>query len=136
MTHRSVLKPGLLLIVGLGGALGAVARYELVQSVHTSANGVPWGTFLANQTGAFTLAVFLTFLSSRATHLTALRALIAVGFLGAYTTFSSLAMETVLLVKHHRAFVGVAYLVGTVACGIAVAAVGMMLGRAAGGPAT
>jgi fluoride exporter len=119
-----------LIVVALGGALGAVARYELVKGVHVNANGVPWGTFIANQTGAFVLAVFLTYFTVRArTHLV-LHAFVAIGFLGAYTTFSSMAMETVLLVKNHHALVGIGYLAGSIIVGLAVATLGVAIMRA------
>ena len=122
-------KPELLLVIALGGALGAIARYEIVKAVPVAASGMPWGTFLVNQTGAFVLGLFLTVLTASGARAALLRAFFAVGVLGAYMTFSTLAMETVLLIKNDHAALGVVYLVSTVVTGLAVALLGVACGR-------
>ena len=116
----------LLLLVATGGALGVLARYGLIETFHTPAHGVPWVTFSANVSGAFVLGVFLTLAPA---HAHRSRALVAVGMLGGYTTFSTLAMETVLLMRAGRVGVGLGYLAGSITVGLVCAQLGVLCGR-------
>lgn len=89
-----------LLLVGAGGFLGANARY-LVNAYlarHLSAS-LPWGTLAVNITGSFVLGAFLAWTTERVLADPAYRFLVAVGFCGAYTTFSSYAFETARLLE-------------------------------------
>ena len=97
--------------------------------MHDAQHGFPWATFWTNIAGAFVLAVFLTTIVERDTPSRHGRPFFAIGVLGAFTTFSTLAMEAVLLVKDGRATVGLVYLLGSVGAGLAVALVGMLLAR-------
>lgn len=84
--------------IGLGGFLGANARY-LVQTwaaKRWDAN-FPLGTMMANVTGAFLLTLFALLLAERFNIRPEIRIFVATGFLGSYTTFSSLGYETWLL---------------------------------------
>jgi len=84
--------------IGLGGFLGANARY-LVQSWATRVWGpqFPVGTLIANVSGSFLLTLFGTLVAERFNVRDEVRLFIATGFLGGYTTFSSFAYETWLL---------------------------------------
>jgi CrcB protein len=114
--------------VAAGGALGALARYALTQRLRAGTGEFPWGTFTANVAGAFVLGAFVVVIERfRAARWA--RAFFAVGVLGAFTTFSSLAMETVLLVKYHDAGLAVVYLLASLAAGLALAAAGLTLAR-------
>ena len=89
--------------VGLGGFLGANARYWLgtwIQQRYGGA-GFPWGTFVINVSGSFILGLFLTLVSARleVPQSQTLRLLVATGFVGAYTTFSTFEYETFALVE-------------------------------------
>ena len=79
------------------------------------------------------LGCFLTILHRRNLQPRLLRPLFAIGFLGAFTTFSTMAVETVTLVKDHHAFLGVSYLLVSVAAGLVTGALGVFAGRAAAG---
>jgi CrcB protein len=116
--------------IAAGGALGATARYAITRVIVVPHDGFPWATFLINVAGAFVLGAFVEVAARRGDSRIA-RAFFAVGFLGAFTTFSTLAVETVLLVKDGHAFVGVSYLVAAIVAGLAAAAGGVALGRAA-----
>jgi CrcB protein len=88
------------LLVGAGGFLGANARY-LVNALiarHISAS-LPWGTLVVNVTGSFILAAFVAWTTERVLADPAYRFLVAIGFCGAYTTFSSYAFETIRLIE-------------------------------------
>ena len=86
-------------LVALGGALGAVARF-LVGNAFTRFASWPVGTFVINVTGCFAIGFFLTFMAQRfpSGH-EGWRFFFPVGFVGAYTTFSTYEYETLRLVQ-------------------------------------
>ncbi len=94
-----------LLLVALGGALGAVARF-VVGAGFARRVGVdwPWGTLFINLSGCFLIAVFSARLQSPS-----LRYLLPIGFVGAYTTFSTFEFETVRLLQLGRPGGALAY---------------------------
>lgn len=83
------------LLTGVGGFLGAIARLW-VGTVITNRLGTrfPYGTFVINMTGCFIIGVALTILNERMNLNPAWRYLLPIGFVGAYTTFSSFEYET------------------------------------------
>ena len=88
--------------VGLGGVLGANARYWIGGWVQEQWGAAfPWSTFVINISGSFLLGAFVTLISERYVVRSAptLRLLIAIGFVGAYTTFSTFELETLTLVQ-------------------------------------
>ena len=99
------------LLVAVGGAAGATTRYLAGE------------TLVVNLSGALLLGVVVSAVSSER-----LRALLAAGFLGAYTTFSTVAVELVRFVEDDRAPTALAYAVASAAGGIALAALGMAAG--------
>ncbi|HET9729837.1 MAG TPA: CrcB family protein [Acidimicrobiia bacterium] len=119
----------ILAAIALGGAVGTLARYAIAQNLHSPANGFPLATFLTNISGSLVLAVFVTTLAEHPRPHRYARPLVAVGFCGAFTTFSTMAMETVLLVKHRHALLGVTYLGASIATGIVLAALGIIFTR-------
>jgi CrcB protein len=120
-----------LVAIAIGGALGAVARYQVSQWIHISRDTFPWATFWTNITGAFVLGSFVTVVIDRFPSRRYPRPLFAIGFLGAFTTFSTMAVETVTLIKDGHAGLGITYSVVSVAAGLAVAFAGIVAGRAA-----
>lgn len=81
--------------IGLGGFIGANARYLLQQwATNQWGSDFPYGTLLANVSGSFAIAFFLTLVTGRLTVAPEVRLFVAVGFLGGFTTFSSFAYET------------------------------------------
>ncbi len=89
-----------LIVVALGGAIGAVARYWLGGLINSRLPmQFPLGTFIINVTGSFIIGFFLTLVSQRITVHPNWRLLIAVGFVGAYTTFSTFEFETLKLIE-------------------------------------
>jgi CrcB protein len=122
-------RPDVVFVIALGGALGAPARYEVAQWIRVTPDGFPWATFWTNISGAFVLGFFLTLVIERLRPTRYLRPFFAVGFLGSYTTFSTLAVETVLLCKEGHVAMGVGYTLVSVAAGLAVAYLGIVLAR-------
>jgi fluoride exporter len=117
------VSPGLFVLVALAGGVGAALRY-LIDVVGQKALGgrLPWGVLAVNLSGAFALGI----LSGGVVNATGLWVL-GVGLLGGYTTFSSVAVSTVLLAEEGRARAAAAYGLGTFAGSVALAAGGMAL---------
>lgn len=119
----------MLLAVATGGSLGTVARYAVSQLVDVSAGGFPWATFSVNLSGSFALGLVLALVLERFPPSLYLRAFVATGFLGAYTTYSTFAVETVVLVKDGRPTVAVTYAAASLAAGLLAAWAGIRAGR-------
>jgi CrcB protein len=87
------------LFIALGGSLGAVARYGVSSYVLTTVSEIfPWGTLIVNLSGSFLMGVVIELFEHTIVPPN-LRSLITIGFLGAYTTFSTYSMETVNLLR-------------------------------------
>ncbi len=116
--------------IGLGGFLGANARY-LVQQWAAQWWGAdfPYGTMLANVSGSFIIAFFLTLAAGRLAVSPELRLLIAVGFLGGFTTFSSFSFETFRLLEQSGWSVALLNFAGNTALGLGGVGLGIFLAR-------
>lgn len=112
------------LTVLLGGLLGASIRVGLEMGWSTSPDAWPWPTFLVNMAGAFALGLLLPHLARLRGTSSLLLPLIAIGLLGALTTFSLLIYEAWLLVDHDRVALAAAYLTVTVGAGLSLAIAG------------
>lgn len=119
------------LLISIGAALGANARYFIgLWAAHRFGVDFPYGTAIVNITGSLALGFFLTWSSARSGLSPELRLLVAIGFLGAYTTFSSFSVESLLQAEAGQ----ISSLLLNVALnnglGLAAAWVGMRLARA------
>ena len=114
--------------IAAGGALGAPARYALSRIVHVAPGTFPWATFWTNVSGSFLLGVLVTVIVERFPPTKFVRPFAAVGFLGAYTTFSTFAVEADVLVKDGHAAIAVAYVVASLVVGITAASAGIAAG--------
>ncbi len=86
-------------LIALGGSLGAVARYGLATWIYQQTGAsFPWGTFIINVTGSFAIG-FLAELFETALVPGGWRSFLTIGFLGAYTTFSTFSLETYNLLR-------------------------------------
>ena len=103
------------LAIALGGALGAVARYGIFLSLTPHPGKFPIATFAVNVCGCF-LAGVLYVLITHAAISQAWRPLLAVGFLGAFTTFSTFSLEAFLLWQNQFPGVAFSYVVATLLC--------------------
>jgi CrcB protein len=116
-----------LVAVMMGGAAGALARWTIELGV-PSVGGFPLATLLINVTGAFALGLGVL-LWERLAPTRYLRPLLGIGFLGAYTTFSTMAMEGVRLLDQGRPGLAVGYWLATLLGGQMAGVWGMWLGR-------
>lgn len=125
----------LLLFVAAGGALGAVARYGLSGWVQSLSGGTfPWGTLVVNVLGCFLLGFVFRVLQLSALS-PAIRGAVTIGFLGAFTTFSTFGLETVGLLQDGRWARAAAYAGGSVAIGVVAVVAGLWLATALQRPA-
>lgn len=88
------------LVIGIGGFVGAVARYGIAAWIGQRwGRSFPLGTFVINVSGSFLIGLLMTLMAERFTENPQWRLLLVVGFLGAYTTFSTFEYETGALLK-------------------------------------
>jgi CrcB protein len=119
--------------VALGGALGAVARYGVARWCgRMFGTSFPVGTFLINISGSFLLGFVATLLALRTIpHSDAVRLGVAVGFLGAYTTFSTFEYESDNLLRDGEWLYAAANVLGSVVAGLVAVRLGIALARRA-----
>jgi CrcB protein len=116
-------------LVFLGGGSGAVCRYLAGRFVGERYGAAfPLGTCLINVSGCFALGLVATLLAGTP-HASALTALLATGFLGGFTTFSTYALETLVLVIDGAHGTALLNLAAPVALGLPAAALGALAGR-------
>jgi CrcB protein len=118
-------------VIAVAGALGALSRYGLAAFVSRRTNGeFPWGTFVVNVSGAFALGLVFTLATERWELAGWLRSGITIGFLGAFTTFSTLAFETYRLAEDRTIALAAANMLGSCAAGLGALYLGIALARA------
>lgn len=119
------------LLISLGAILGANARYWLGGwAAEKFGASFPYGTLIINLSGSFILGFFLTLISERFIVDPAWRWLIAIGFLGSYTTFSTYTYESLTLLLGGQARLGWLNLLGNAFFGALASLGGILLGRA------
>lgn len=119
-----------LLLVGAGGFFGAIARYLVDGLVAERAGAFPWGTLVVNVSGSFALGLLATLALERSVLPTEIRGPLLIGFLGAYTTFSTLALETLRLAEAGTWLAAAANLGLSVGLGMVAVVAGVVIGRA------
>lgn len=115
------------IVISLGAIPGALSRYYVtLYLAQWFGTGFPYGTLFANITGSMVMGGVITYLLKHAISSPELRLLIAVGFLGSYTTFSTYTLDTVNLWQVNRSL-SIAYGVGSSVLGIVGLEVGIFL---------
>jgi len=118
------------LIISVGAILGANLRYWLGDwAVQRFGAAFPYGNLIINLSGSFILGLFMTLVMDRFLVDPRWRLLVAIGFLGSYTTFSSYAYESVALILSGQNWTGVLNLFGSSFLGGMAALLGIWLGR-------
>jgi len=114
--------------IAIGGALGALARYGLDESIGRRTGPFPWGILVVNVTGAFLVGLAVETLEPRF-EAGWVRPAVVTGFLGAYTTFSTLSLDTYRLLERGELGQALANMLGTVVLGMLAVWAGIAVGR-------
>jgi fluoride exporter len=118
------------LVISLGGILGANARYLLSSWIVVRyGTSFPYGTLVINVSGSFIIGFFLVLATERFVVHPYWQLFFAVGFLGAYTTFSAFSVETIILMQSGAWWLGLANILGSVVLGLVAVLTGMALAR-------
>jgi CrcB protein len=123
--QRSVLA-----LVAAGGLVGTAGRYELTLAWPSPAHGFPTATCAINVSGALLIGLVMPFVTARSPSGRRAQALLCTGLLGSWTTMSTFAMQSDLLIRGGTAGVAVGYMAVTMVCGIVATFGGLQLGRA------
>lgn len=122
-----------LVLIAVGGAAGAVSRYLVDAWVSgRAASAFPWGTFVVNMSGSFVLGLLFALATEGQVLPAETRLPVMVGFVGAYTTFSTLMLESWRLVEGGAIGLAALNLIGSTALGVVALVAGLSIGRALG----
>jgi CrcB protein len=118
----------MLLAVALGGALGAVGRYFVISWVgHRLKTDFPLGTLAVNISGSFALGLLIGLMANAWAPAPEIRAFATVGILGAFTTFSTFALDVAFLAERHRSGLAAAYALASVGLSVGAFAASLAL---------
>lgn len=120
-----------LLLVGLGGALGSIARYLTgALTLRTFGPNWPFGTFAVNLAGGLVIGVLAGWLAHRGgAEQERIRLFFQVGVLGGFTTFSAFSLETALMIERRQWDQAALYVAGSVVISVAAVFAGLALTR-------
>ncbi len=125
--NHSVMKH--ILLVFIGGGTGSVARYMISKLLNQSNYAIPYGTFVINIIGSFCIGIILGLSLKNNTLSQNTVLLLATGFCGGFTTFSSFAYENHVMLKNGDLFNFLVYTVGSFTLGILAVFLGMLLSK-------
>lgn len=120
-----------IVLIALGGAAGAATRYVVDGAISQwLGSAFPWGTFAINVSGSFLLGLLFALATERGVLPAEIRGPVMIGFVGAYTTFSTLMLESWRLVEDGSPALAAVNLGGSLLLGIVAMVIGLSLGRA------
>ena len=116
-----------LLLVGLGGAIGAMARHVAGLALLATSNAwrFPVGTLAVNVSGCLLIGLFAAFAEQMPALNGPARLLLVTGVLGGYTTFSAFGLETMLMLRRGDSMLATGYVVASIVLGLAAVWIGM-----------
>jgi len=117
-------------MVGLGGFVGAIARFWVgVYIANRMGTRFPYGTFVINISGSFIIGLVITVLAERSSLSPNWRYLIPIGFVGAYTTFSTFEFETLRAIQDGQIAIGMLNVFGSVIAGFIAVWLGVITAK-------
>ena len=117
------------LLVALGGGLGAAGRYGVSLAAPAQPGEWPWVTFAINVTGSLLIGVLGGWLLTKGEAGEPMRLLLGVGVLGGFTTFSAFSLETMRLIERNDWLGASTYSIGSVLAGLAAVAIGLLVAK-------
>lgn len=127
---RSLGGADVLGVIALGGAIGGTARYGLLVLLPQEDTGFPWATFIENVTGSFAIGVLMVLLTEVARPHRLIRPFLGVGVLGGFTTFSTYAVDVIVLEEAGAPGTALVYLFATLVSALLAVWLGVVLTRA------
>ena len=121
---------GTVLAVGVGGGLGALARYYIAGMIQSATRAFPWGIFVVNISGGLLMGLIVEASALKLNLPPDLRAFLTVGILGGYTTFSTFSLDSALLLQKGAYLQAAAYMIGSVVLSVLAMLAGLWLVRA------
>ncbi len=119
------------LAIGIGGAIGAMARHGVgLVSLRLLGPNFPWGTLAVNIIGSTAMGAFIAWLAAKEPHTATTRAFVATGVLGGFTTFSTFALDAITLYRDRTLTIAGAYVAASVILSIAGLFAGLAAGKA------
>jgi fluoride exporter len=122
---------GTVLAVGVGGGLGALARYYIAGWVQPAGAAFNWGIFVVNVTGGLLMGMIVEASALKLNLSPELRSFLTVGILGGYTTFSTFSLDSALLLQKGQYGLAAAYVMGSVILSILALFAGLWIARLA-----
>jgi CrcB protein len=122
---------GTVLAVGVGGGLGALARYYIAGWVQPAGAAFNWGIFVVNVTGGLLMGMIVEASALKLNLSPELRSFLTVGILGGYTTFSTFSLDSALLLQKGQYGLAAAYVTGSVILSILALFAGLWIARLA-----
>lgn len=116
-----------LLLVFIGGGLGSTLRYIIGKYLNSTESGIPWGTFTANILGSFLIGIILGLAAKNDTLSQSQTLLLATGFCGGFTTFSTFAYENHVFLKTGDFFSFATYTIASFIIGFLMVFFGMLI---------
>jgi len=118
------------LLVAVGGAIGSVLRYYVgVWSVRLAGAGFPWGTLTVNLVGSFLIGIVVELIVRKFDGSPALRLFLMTGIIGGFTTFSTFALDTVVLMEKGQLGTAIVYVLVSVIVSLCAVFAGLSLIR-------
>jgi CrcB protein len=117
------------LLVALGGGLGAAARFGVSLAIPARGEAWPLATFLINVSGSLAIGILAGWLSTRGEAGEQWRLFLGVGVLGGFTTFSAYSLETLRMIERNDWLGASTYSIGSVLAGLVAVAIGMGLAK-------
>ncbi len=125
------MTPMILLMVALGGGVGAVIRFVVAGTIQSAAwPGYPWGIFVVNITGGLAMGLIVELSALKLSMSPEMRAFLTTGVLGGYTTFSTFSLDSVLLIERGDYASAIVYVIGSAVLSILAVFAGFWIVRA------
>src|SRR4051812_2951543 len=120
---------GTVFAVGVGGGLGALARYYIAGWVQPAGAAFNWGIFVVNISGGLLMGLIVEASALKLNLSPELRSFLTVGILGGYTTFSTFSLDSALMLQKGQYGLAAAYMIGSVVLSIAALFAGLWIVR-------